>query len=175
AFMIPNPMRHSSNINNGSLWGNHWTNTSPKEACIYCHGNTTHNETPMGRILEWFPVYIKNSSIGNGSSCAACHFKGDVNYSAMADAFNSSGLEIPPEITNGTNWNGNSTNYFNHSIGSYIDSDCKQCHGSLLSENATMSEFVHNVTEGASGPDCISCHDIGKTGAQHRINSTAMS
>ncbi len=157
AFLIPNPVRHSSDPANGSLWGNHWTNTSTKSACIYCHNKTLHNVKPLGRILEWSPAYVMKSPIGNGSSCAGCHYKEDANYTAMVSAFRYARLEIPSEITNGTDWNGTSANYFNHSIESYTDSHCKQCHGSLLSRNATMSEFVHNVGGGA-GEACIGCH-----------------
>lgn len=171
AFKVPNPVRHSSDILNGSLWGEHWNNTSPKSACIYCHDKTLHNVSPLGRILQWYQDYVINTSIGNGSTCASCHYKQDSNWSKMVTAFESAGLEIPPEITNGTNWNGTYTNYFNHSIESYKDGHCKQCHGSLLSLNATLSEFVHNVAGGA-GEACIGCH-TSRAGIYPGINKSS--
>jgi len=90
-------------------------------------------------------------------TCAACHYKGDANYSRMNSTFTEAGLSIPPEITNGTNWNGTSYQYYNHLFDTYDDHKCASCHGSLLSINANLSEFVHNVAK-ASGEECIGCH-----------------
>lgn len=157
AFMIYSPLRHSSNIQNGSAFGNYWTNTTPKSACIFCHSKTLHNVTPLGRILEFAPEYVINTSIGANFTCSKCHYKGDASWNIMNSAFADAGLGTPPEITNGTNWNGKFLNYFNHSILNYTDGHCKQCHGSFLSENATMSEFVHNVGF-ADSKNCIDCH-----------------
>ncbi|MBU3966289.1 MAG: hypothetical protein KKG76_02780 [Euryarchaeota archaeon] len=153
AAMVPNPMHHSDNVFNGSIWNNYWT--SPKGACIYCHNDTKHSVIPLGRILQFAPGYRMYGSIGTNTSCSNCHYKGDSNYSQMITTFTSSILNIPPEITNGTNWKGRSSNYYNHSIPSYQDKDCKACHGSLLSSGANMSEFQHNV---GGGDNCIYCH-----------------
>jgi len=157
AFIIYSPLRHSSNIQNGSAFGNYWTNTSPKSACLYCHNKTLHNVTPLGRILEIVPDYVINSSIGANFTCSKCHYKGDANWSDMNATFAAAGLQTPPEITNGTNWNGIFLNYFNHSIVNYTDETCTHCHGGFLSENATMSEFLHNVGF-ADSKKCIDCH-----------------
>ncbi len=167
AFKIPNPLRHSSNALNGSVWGNYWTNSSPKEACIYCHNKTLHSIAPIGRILEWSLNYHTNGSIGNNYSCSGCHYKGDANWSTMIASFAAAGLESPPEITNGTNWRGKSADYLNHSLNNYFDNTCKECHGISLAANAGMSEFIHNVSV-ADLNACMSCHptvtaiDLGK-------------
>jgi hypothetical protein len=176
AFKIKTPLRHSSNISNGSVWGSYWTNTTPLTACIYCHNDTKHNATPLGRILSWAPNYNMYGSIGTNTSCANCHYKGDSNYSQMNSTFVSAGRPIPPEITNGTNWNGTFSNYYNHSLSNYTDQDCKACHGSLLSASANMSEFQHNVAIGvAGGANCTACHDIGgSAGAGKLVNISAM-
>ncbi len=177
AFKISNPLHHSDNVNNGSVWGNYWTNTTPLQACIYCHSDTKHNSTPLGRILQWAPNYVMYGGIGTNTSCANCHYKGDSNYTAMNSAFTSASLGVPPEITNGTGWNGMSSNYYNHSLSSYMDQDCKSCHGSQLSASTNMSEFQHTVAVGGGGPSCITCHNIAGTGAPNnrRINASAMS
>jgi hypothetical protein len=159
AFLIPGELRHSSDPSNGSVWGSYWTNTTPRTACIFCHDNTLHSITPMGRILEWFPDYIINGSIGNNFTCSGCHYKASPTYSLMRSSFESAGLQIPPEITNGSNWNGTFTKYFNHSIKGFTDNVCKQCHGSSLAANATLGEFVHNVLA-ADMNACTSCHSV---------------
>jgi hypothetical protein len=157
AFMIYPQLSHSSNIQNGSAFGNYWTNTTTKSACIFCHNKTLHNVTALGRILDFSPDYVINTSIGANFTCSICHYKGDPKWDLMNATFGNAGLETPPEITNGTNWNGRFLNYFNHSIVDYTDETCTHCHGRLLSNNATMSEFLHNVAF-ADSTACIGCH-----------------
>ncbi|MDO9006530.1 MAG: hypothetical protein Q7V20_24060, partial [Aquabacterium sp.] len=175
-FRIVSPMHHSDNASNGSVWDSFWTNTTPLTACIYCHNNTIHNTTPLGRILLWAPDYGLYGSIGTNTSCADCHYRNDANYTQMNSTFFSAGLNTPPEITNGTNWKGNVSNYFNHSLAAYDDSTCRNCHGSLLSGSANMSEFLHNVAVGvAGGANCTNCHNIGGTAGTGRlVNFSAM-
>ncbi len=171
---ITSPLRHSSNILNGSVWGNYWMNTEPKTACMYCHGNTLHNTTPFGRILAWSPAYQKYRPIGANFTCADCHYKGDANWSQMNLTFTSAGLKIPPEITNGTTWKG-FPGYFNHTLDNYTDGSCRQCHGLLLSTNASMSEFIHNVDAG-SLEACTSCHSAVSSpdlGMHSTLNGTS--
>ncbi len=171
---ISDPLHHSDDVLNGSKWGYYWT--SPIEACLYCHNDTRHNSTPLGRILQFAPDYKTYGLIGANTSCTNCHYKGDSNYTAMNSTFKSAGLNIPPEITNGTSWNGRTADYYNHSLTSYQDKDCKSCHGSLLKTNANMSELQHNVARGtAGGADCKACHDIdGSAGAGRLVNFSAM-
>jgi uncharacterized cupin superfamily protein len=176
-FKIKTPMRHSDNVSNGSVWDGYWTNTTPQTACIYCHNNTLHNITPLGRILQWNQNYQMYGTISAAnSSCADCHWKGDPNYTQMNSSFTSAGLKTPPEITNGTNWKGNSSNYYNHSLDTYYDQDCKNCHGSLLSGSANMSEFLHNAAIGvAGGANCTACHNTGgSAGSGKLVNFTAI-
>jgi hypothetical protein len=115
-------------------------------------------------------------SIGSNTSCTNCHYRGDSNYTVMSSTFTSSGLTLPPEITNGTNWNGTSSNYYNHSLSSYQDQDCRTCHGSLLSASTNMSEFTHNVATGtAGGANCIGCHNLGgSAGSGKLVNFSTM-
>jgi Zn finger protein HypA/HybF involved in hydrogenase expression len=172
---IMNPLHHSSNIANGTVFGNYWT-SGTVTACIYCHSDTKHNATPLGRPLQWLgSSYQLSGAIGTNSTCADCHYKGSSNYAIMQSTFVSNGLPIPPEITNGSSWNGQPS-YYNHSLGAYDDQTCKSCHGSLLSGNANMSEFLHNVAIGvAGGPNCISCHNIGgSAGTGRLVNVSAM-
>ena len=172
AAIVPNPLHHSDNLLNGSIWNTYWT--SPKGACIYCHNDTKHSVTPLGRILQFAPGYKMYGSIGTNTSCSNCHYKYDSNYSQMIATFTLSILNIPPEITNGTNWKGKSSGYFNHSLNSYQDQECKQCHGSSLRIGANMSEFQHDVT---GGDNCIECHvpedvDISKFAKHADLNKS---
>jgi cytochrome c553 len=48
APIIPDPLKHSSNLTNGSIWGNYWT--SENNSCYYCHNNTKHNATALGKV-----------------------------------------------------------------------------------------------------------------------------
>ena len=157
AFMIPVTLKHSSDPSNGSVWGPYWNNATPKGACIYCHNKTLHDIFPLGRILDWSPDYVINTSIGSDYTCAGCHYKGSPDYINMTSSFESSGLPIPPEITNGSSWNGTKGKYFNHSLGDYTDIGCKPCHGGSLSVGARMSEFLHNV-DSADMKNCLGCH-----------------
>ncbi|MFZ3060901.1 MAG: hypothetical protein WA102_14330 [Candidatus Methanoperedens sp.] len=175
ATKIPASMHHSDNANNGSVWGSYWT--TPQTACIYCHSDTKHNSTPVGRILQWEQDYRLFGSINTNTTCASCHYRGDSNYTQMNSSFASAGLATPPEITNDTNWMGTSANYYNHSLDSYADQNCKTCHGSLLSAQTNMSEFMHTIATGvAGGADCVSCHNISGNGApgDRRINASSL-
>ena len=157
AFQIPATLKHSSDPSNGSVWGSYWNNADSKAACIYCHNKTLHDIFPLGRILDWSPGYVINTSIGSNYTCAGCHYKGSSEYNIMTSSFASAGLPTPPEITNGSSWNGTTVKYFNHSLEGYTDSDCAPCHGGSLSAGARMSEFVHNV-DAADMNNCIGCH-----------------
>ena len=153
---VNDPLHHSDNTSNGSVWGTYWTSTNPIEACLYCHNDTRHSATPLGRPLEWNSSYEMNTAIGSGTNCADCHYNGDGNYGGMDSAFTGSGRNIPPEITNGS-WNGKS-GYFNHTLSDYTDTKCRTCHGNA--GISTVGALVHNVSKGgAGGEDCIGCHN----------------
>jgi predicted CXXCH cytochrome family protein len=175
AFKISSPLRHSSDLSNGSVWGSYWINSTPRTACIFCHNKTLHDIAPLGRILGWYPDYKLNSSIGSNFICAGCHFKGSPNYSSMSYSLATAGLQIPPEITNGSNWNGTSTNYYNHTISNYTDETCKHCHGLSLDANVTMAEFIHNLTV-ADMNACIECHpEVNSSSLGKHANFTGTS
>ena len=162
-----------SQVNNGLRWanvtfGSYWNNTN--EACEYCHNDTKHSVSALGRITSISSGNVKNISIGDDTWCSGCHYKSDSNYDSMSAAFSPVG--IAPEITNGTNWQGVFLDYYNHSLLSYDDSACGPCHGSLLVEKTTK-EFPHRVAEGNFGANCTWCHDISSDVAP-RINVTAL-
>ena len=153
---ISNPLHHSDDVLNGSKWGSYWADQA--DACLYCHNDTKHSATPLGRPLVWNPSYVLNTPIGTGTNCADCHYQGDGNYGVMSSAFTGAGLNISPEITSGS-WNGK-PGYYNHTLGDYTDSQCKSCHDK--SGSTTVGQIMHNASVGSSGgPDCKACHDIG--------------
>ncbi|MDP2846455.1 MAG: hypothetical protein Q8N79_10360, partial [Candidatus Methanoperedens sp.] len=86
---IPSPMAHSDNASNGTLWNStaYWTPASPLTVCIYCHNDTKHNATALGRPANWKGNNIVNSSLSTGTWCASCHYRnytsGGKNYSNM--------------------------------------------------------------------------------------------
>ena len=174
------PVAHSDDGRNGSKWNQtrpYWTNTSQIERCKYCHGETMHKAGALGR-----PSLFSGGNPVNGTVlstltwCQQCHWQGSPDYYIMAATFNEDNRTVPPEITGNATYGSNKSNpaYYNHSALAMDDVSCKSCHGSLTS-STTMTGFMHNVAIGAGGgPDCISCHDIGKTGASHRINNSAM-
>ena len=162
-------LHHSDNIANGTRWDSYWN--TPVDACLYCHNDTRHNATPLGRPLVWNPSYVLNTVIGSGTNCADCHYKGDTNYASMGSAFTTAGKLLPPEITNGS-WNGKS-GYYNHSLNEYTDVQCKGCH--YKGTGSTVGQMLHDVSEGGGGgPDCKSCHDAGSTSASKLVNFSAM-
>ncbi|MDI6859381.1 MAG: multiheme c-type cytochrome [Methanocellales archaeon] len=173
------PMHHSEDELNGSKWNtSYWTNTSQLTMCIYCHDNTTHNETAMGPHVSIIAYNdTRNVTISATSYwCAGCHYEGDENYTETISSFKDIGKIVPPEITGGT-YKGNATaadgtTYYEHVFADYSEAKCYECHGALLATNRAV-EFVHSVGEGAFGPDCIACHDVGKH-APKRVNVSAM-
>ncbi|MCZ7401091.1 MAG: hypothetical protein O8C61_02595 [Candidatus Methanoperedens sp.] len=164
APQIPTPLKHSTNPNSGNIWNGsqpaYWNNTSPKTACKYCHGNTVHSSNPLGNITNIQSGNIVNQIITNTSYwCANCHY---MNTSSGNYFYNGSSYSpVPPEIQNKTGLvpqiGGDGTSFFNHSFDSWSDNVCKQCHSTNFPNSTT--QFIHNVTSGGGGPNCISCHD----------------
>ncbi|MDO9097753.1 MAG: cytochrome c3 family protein [Candidatus Methanoperedens sp.] len=161
---VSTPVQHSDNSLNGSIWNNtspYWTNTSQQSMCNYCHGDTRHNATPLGRPANWNGSNTMNSSITNTSNwCAGCHYQGYSNsgkdYINMTQTFTGASKSVPPEITNLTSYAPyNVTGYYNHSLTpDYNDSTCKDCHGRFISSSAKIKDFMHNVSTGT----CKNCH-----------------
>ena len=173
---VNDPMAHSDNFLNGTLWDNnndYWTNDTQLTMCLYCHGNTTHNSAALG-----YPNSFKGSNtVGNtlesGTWCSSCHYKSDSNYNSMLSIISL----IPPEITNssliGTVGDDGTTDYYNHTLKNYYDSRCVRCHwNSVASKPTSISDLMHNVSSTNGGPDCISCHDLGLD--EERVDVAAM-
>jgi hypothetical protein len=170
---IPVKLNHSENSSAGTLWNETtpgyngpWSVNgagSNLVACNYCHGDTKHNASALGRVAQALGGNnILNGTINSTSKwCGACHYPGNADYNSMMTAFDDAGLERPPDNTNESG-----AAFFNHSAtlqSDDSDEKCQSCHGNLLSASAKMDEFVHNVGEGGGSPDCAStaCHDNG--------------
>ncbi|MCE8427189.1 MAG: hypothetical protein J5U19_02195 [Candidatus Methanoperedens sp.] len=165
---FPSPMKHSSNPVSGGLWNGsqpaYWGDQV--SACKYCHGDTLHNTNALGNISNIKSGNAFNQSITNSSFwCANCHYQGvpSGNYSYNGTSFN----PVPPEIKNNSGLvpfkASDGTSFYNHSLGGYSDATCILCHGANFP--TTTSFFIHNVSTGGGGRNCISCHDIGGGGA----------
>ncbi|HWR26762.1 MAG TPA: hypothetical protein VN316_02685, partial [candidate division Zixibacteria bacterium] len=151
---IPSPMYHSDNASNGTIWNSYWTSNNSLTSCLYCHGDTKHNATALGRPNNWKGNNTINSSLNASTWCSSCHYQGYSNYSNMTSTFAS--LSVPPEITNGTYASNiyNRSNYYNHSLKNYTDAACRLCHGMNISSAASITSFVHNVTMVNTCTDC---------------------
>ncbi len=109
---------------------------------------------------------MPGQSITNTSYwCANCHYK---NTSSGSYSYNASAFTpVPPEIKNDTGLvpqkAGDGTSFFDHSLKEWSDNICRSCHSSDSPDSTTL--FIHNVSAGGGGADCISCHDINGTGA----------
>ncbi|MDP2845230.1 MAG: hypothetical protein Q8N79_04040, partial [Candidatus Methanoperedens sp.] len=182
ATRIPKPMSHSDNAYNGSLWNNtpgYWKNTSQLSSCVYCHTNSSlHNSTGLGKVSQMQYNNTKNQSLtGDSFWCANCHY-GNNSYSGTKYKYNGTAYSpVPPNISEykGITASDGVTSWFNHSLSNYSDAKCKECHGSRITKSYS-SEFVHNVSKGGGGPNCIGCHDKGGSGApdDKRINASDM-
>ncbi len=156
-------LKHSVDLSSGQKWGNYWNDTSAVTACYYCHQNEIHKANNLlGNIssIKGSNTY-NNPTLSNSTWCINCHY-------ANASQYNGSILNpVPPEITNSSLNASDGTVFYNHSgLASFNDSICKDCHGSALTGYlVTTLNFSHSVSEGGGGPDCISCHDIGGSGA----------
>ncbi len=190
---VRKPMNHSDDISAGRKWLPHWTNGTDGAAqlssCKYCHGETMHRTSALGRPSLWKGDNTVNSTVGATSWCASCHWEGYASgintYNDMVNTFREDGLLIPPEITGNATFGANQSNpvYFNHSNVDKNDITCLGCHGTLT---ASITEFIHDVRIGTSGgADCAACHDTGgfapktinfsafKEGVHKNLNSNA--
>ncbi|MFA4837339.1 MAG: hypothetical protein WC749_14890, partial [Dehalococcoidia bacterium] len=177
APIIPDPLKHSANLSNGSLWNStptpYWT--SETGACYYCHNNTKHNATALGKIsgLLSDPANIKNGSTTLTTWCADCHYNNSANTYYNGTKWS----PVPPLITiNNTGksrWENHST-YFG---GGYNDSVCQACHALNGLYASTSLNLSHSLNEGVVGdPNCILCHNLAtglSGGASVGVNFTA--
>ncbi len=169
------PLNHSTDPSSGRKWGNYWDNTSMISACYYCHQSEIHKasvDLPGNVTIVKGSNTFNNPDLANSTWCENCHYAKALEYRG------NNLTPPPPEITNSSLVSSNGTSFFNHSgFDTYNDSQCKNCHGSALSGYAeTTLNFSHSVGTGGGGPNCISCHDIGGSGApaNKRINELAM-
>src|SRR5659263_182820 len=99
AKIIPEPLKHSSNRSNGSLWNSTLTPfwTTEDGSCYYCHNNTKHNSTAMGRIsaLMTGANNTRNGLLGTTTWCADCHYNATVNTNYKGNLW----PQAPPLIT----------------------------------------------------------------------------
>ncbi len=170
APIIPDPLKHSSNIANGSIWGTYWA--SELFSCIYCHGDTKHDIIALGKIdtLRQDTNNTKNGSLTATTWCADCHYSGsNTNY------LGNSWSPAPPTITSDNTGKPRWVNHSGYLTGGYKDSICKSCHTMNGTYSATSLNYSHSLDEGRAGnPNCIECHDL-ETGlnAPAGINFTA--
>ncbi len=152
---------HSNSDVAGQKWGNYWNSTV--EACYFCHTKEIHTSKPLGNVTNIQGSNTLNSSLTVSTWCANCHYTKAPEYNGTAYT------PIPPRVDVNEGTASDGTPWYNHSKvleRSYVDKMCFYCHGGNLSNNATIKEFVHNVSIGVKGgPDCIKCHDIGKSAA----------
>lgn len=156
APMVPFPLNHSDDPLAGGKWDSYWDNTSQLSSCIYCHGDTKHNNDSLGRISSIASGDVINGTInGSGNWCAGCHVQTDSDYNKMVA--NYTNVTVPPEITGNGTYGANSSNsaFFSHSGWSnYSDAYCLDCHGNYVT-GSTMDEFMHDVSVGEG---CSNCH-----------------
>ncbi|MBE8538908.1 multiheme c-type cytochrome [Geoglobus acetivorans] len=122
----------------GQKWGNYWLNSN--QACEYCHGDTKHNTTALGKISA-----IADTSALNSQVCAACHASDSPNYAG------NNWTPAPPSIA-GTPL---STDWVSHDFlgGDYRASNCAACHNP---DAANVTQLAHDVKAAAGG--CVQCH-----------------
>jgi hypothetical protein len=177
---VASPMYHSDNASAGNIWGSYWndsgTNTS-NFSCNYCHGKTMMHNRTLWSLFQGDNTVNASITITTGSWCSDCHYQESTNYNDMENAFTNAGLNIPPEIGNGTNSPNETIGYYNHSLNNnYTDAMCYECHGELADLASNMTGFIHNVKGGnetGGGPDCTKCHKL--TGPENsKVNVSAM-
>ncbi len=173
APIIPTPLKHSSNISNGSIWGTYWTSESG--SCYYCHNNTKHNSTAFGTIYNLLvdTNNTRNGTITTTTWCANCHYNDTVNTNYLGTRWS----PVPPLITVNNTVNVRWQNHSTYLTSGYKDSNCQTCHALNGSYLATSLNYSHSIDEGiAGGPDCINCHDIAGSGApgNKRIKVSSM-
>lgn len=138
--------------------------TTTRLSCHYCHGNTKHNASALGRPANWRGANTINSTINATNSwCAGCHYQnyssGGKTYNTMVNTFLGAGLSVPPEQSGHPTYAPSSqSGYYLHTFTSapyYNDSRCQGCHGSLATGATNITALLHRV---AQGTGCTGCH-----------------
>ncbi|VVB97465.1 Cytochrome c7 c [uncultured archaeon] len=166
AVQVPG-LYHSNSPVAGGKWNKtaaYWTNSTA--ACQYCHeiSRNYSMHDPLGRASTLAGSNTRNSSISGQYWCASCHYQGyssgGVTYNDMVRVFSEASLPIPPEITLNSSYgsyttSNDGTKYYNHDLSDYSDVGCAGCHGT----SNTTKDFLHYVTVGVGGSNCLDCHD----------------
>ena len=173
-------LKHSNRINSGQLWGNYWTpgtdNGSQSTACTYCHGNDFCQTGEIGRPLIFNSIDPAGADITDSSYwCSSCHYQGYLYYDEMVVSFLNDSLPVPPEITGNITYGADQDIdvYFNHNYVDKDDASCRECHGKHLDNNATITDFMHDLSSDTYA-DCIHCHKLNSVAPQ-TINIIAYS
>ncbi len=172
APIIPEPLKHSSNLSNGTLWGTYWT--SENSSCYYCHSDTKHNSTALGNISALLNSYnVRNGSLTTTQWCADCHYNDSINTDFKGSLWN----PAPPYISYDNTGKGGWINHSSYFSSGYNDSVCKACHALNGSYAAASLNYSHSLDPGVGGnPNCITCHNLVtglSGGAPSGINFTA--
>ncbi|NJD76264.1 MAG: hypothetical protein FIB08_04105 [Candidatus Methanoperedens sp.] len=166
AVQVPG-LYHSNSQVAGRKWNKttaYWTNST--SACQYCHEISRNYSLhdPLGRASTLAGSNTRNSSITGQYWCASCHYQGyssgSVTYNDMVRVFSEASLPIPPEITSNSSYgsyttSNDGTKYYYHDLSDYSDVGCAGCHGT----SNTTKDFLHYVTVGVGGSNCLDCHD----------------
>ncbi len=155
-------MKHSSKIDNGSVWGSYWSSERNNISCIYCHGNTKHDTIALGKIINLTDDVTneRNGSISITTWCADCHYNNTINHNYKGYLWN----PVPPLITiNNTNDNNRWIDHTNSNSlnGSYSDAICNSCHPINGTYPNFSSRYVHSITHlNYTEEVCRNCHGI---------------
>ncbi len=170
APIIPDPLKHSNSLSNGTLWGTFWTSESG--SCFYCHSDTRHNTTALGRIntLLLDPSNTRNGAITNTQWCADCHYSDAANTNYRGNQLS----PIPPTITVDNTGVPGWVDHTGYLTGGYKDNVCESCHALNGASSKTSLNYSHSLNEGvAGGADCVSCHNTALGGGK-QVNTNAM-
>jgi hypothetical protein len=168
APIIPDTLKHSASLSNGTIWGTYWT--SEQGSCYYCHGNTKHNNTALGLInnLTLDSNNTKNGALQTTTWCADCHYSDAANTYYLGNQWS----PVPPTITLNNTGKSGWENHTSYIAGGYKDEKCKSCHALNGAYGTTSLNYSHSLNVGVSGgADCISCHYVGSS--YHNIDTVA--
>jgi len=147
--------KHSSKIDNGSIWGSYWSSERNNISCLYCHGNTKHDIIALGKIINLIDDITneRNGSINRTTWCADCHYNNSINNYYRGYLWD----PVPPLTTIKNTANDRWINHTNSLISDYGDARCKSCHPINGTYPEFSSNYVHSIS-GVSGDSCLDCH-----------------
>lgn len=154
APIIPK-LKHSSKIDNGSIWGSYWSSERNYTSCLYCHGNIKHDIIALGKItnLTGDVTNERNGSLNRTTWCADCHYNDSINNYYKGYLWD----PVPPLITIKNTANNRWINHTNFLNNDYGDARCKSCHPINGTYPEISSKYVHSIS-GVSTDACLDCH-----------------